>query len=79
MKGFSLQFVPFDLFQTLVEFGLDVTLTNNDGHSPCYYADFSNQRQCVGYLMAIECCKAIAERAIQLHIRIKHCEKVRCR
>jgi hypothetical protein len=69
------QSTPFIFSQTLVEFGLDVTLPNDEGHSPCYTADVANQRQCTRYLMVVEACRTLAERAIQLHTRLKRCQK----
>ena len=47
-------------FQTLVEFGHDVCRSNKYGHTPCYYADFSNKRACAGYLMVVEMCRQMA-------------------
>ena len=38
----------------MVEFGVDVCGENKYGHTPCYYADFSNHRHCAGYLMLVE-------------------------
>ena len=52
--------------QTLLEYNMDVTKANRYGHSPCYYADFSNHRLCAGYLMVVETCLNLAKKLIRL-------------
>ena len=52
--------------QVLVEYGVDVARANRYGHSPCYYADFSNHRQCAGYLMVVDTCLSLAKKLVRL-------------
>ena len=48
-----------------------MTRANRYGHSPCYYADFSNHRQCAGYLMVVDTCLTLSKKLIRLEKSIE--------
>ena len=45
---------------------MDVTGENHQGHSPCFYADFTNHHQCVAFLMVVQTCVDLAKSMILL-------------
>ncbi|CAD5114690.1 DgyrCDS3734 [Dimorphilus gyrociliatus] len=61
--------------QTLVEFGCNVTSTNQSGHTPLYLSDFNNQRQCTAYLGLVHTCNEIVTKLANVSSLYSECRQ----
>lgn len=63
-----------DCLQTLVEFNCDVTLPNQDGHTPCFVAELNSHFQCVNYLTIVETCIKMSLELVKLNRILRECK-----
>ncbi|RNA08103.1 synphilin-1 isoform X1 [Brachionus plicatilis] len=63
-----------DCLQTMVEFNCDVTLLNQDGHSPCFVAELNSHTQCVNYLTIVETCIKMSLELVKLNRVLRECK-----
>ena len=63
-----------DCLQTLVDFNCDVTLVNQEGHTPCFVAELYSNTLCVNYLTIVETCVKMSLELVKLNRCLRECK-----
>ncbi|CAF0837743.1 unnamed protein product [Brachionus calyciflorus] len=63
-----------ECLQTLVEYNCDITLLNQENHTPCLVAELNSHNECVNYLTIVETCINMSIELVKLKRLYRECK-----